>query len=203
MNEPKPLASVPLVLVADPASAHSSLPGIEGFYVGIIHPFSTPPQALLMIGLRLLAGGFKPAHARFLLVSFFVTSLAGLIFAIGFAEIDSMMFAMAFLACSTAALFPGKPTLLATLVIGLGAFLIGDASVPDDGPSQDRVFTMSGSMIGANLGLLYLVGICFLVGKHFTRPWVGISFRVIAAWLGAVSLLMLALSFSSTNLTTQ
>ncbi|MCA0930583.1 HupE/UreJ family protein [Ruegeria profundi] len=197
MKKPRPLTYLPLlVLVASPASAHSPVPGMEGFYVGLLHPFSTPPQALLLLGLALVAGGFETARVQWLLGSFLVASLGGLMLAFGFEELDATMFALAFVVCSVAALFPGKLFPVALALIGVGAFLIGDASVPDEGPPQDRLFTMSGSMVGANMGMLYLVGIFLLIKERFTQPWVGIAFRVAAAWIGAVSLLMLALGLS-------
>ena len=192
----KRLVYLPLVFVAEPARAHSAMPGIEGFYVGLIHPFSTPPQALLMLGLGLVAGGFQPKMAQWLLFTFLLASLAGLIIAFGFEELDATMFAAAFVACSVAALLPGMWSPFTIALIGVGAFLIGDASVPDDGPMRDRLFTMSGSMVGANVGLLYLLGAFVFVRERFRKPWVGVAFRVAAAWLGAVSLLMLALGFS-------
>ncbi len=190
------------ILVAGPASAHSAFPGIEGFYVGLIHPFSTPPQALLIMGLALLGGGFKPEQVQWLLPSFFVANIAGLVLAFGFEELDAKMFAIAFAACSTAALLPQKLLPFAIALVCVGAFLIGDASVPEPGPLRDRLFTMSGSLVGANVGLLYLLGGSLWVRERFKKPWVGIAFRVAAAWLGAVSSLMLALGFAGANLST-
>ncbi|MDX1742208.1 MAG: HupE/UreJ family protein [Ruegeria sp.] len=199
MKKLKTLLYLPLLVsVANPVSAHSPVPGMEGFYVGLLHPFSTPPQALLMLGLALVAGGFKPARVRWLLASFLVASLGGLMLAFGFEELDAIMFALAFVACSFAALCTGKLFPVAIAIVGAGAFLIGDASVPDQGPPQDRLFTMSGSMVGANMGMFYLVGILLLIRERFTKAWVGIAFRVAAAWIGAVSLLMLALGLSET-----
>ncbi len=196
MNKYTLFACIPLALLAGPALAHSPVPGIKGFYVGMIHPFSTPPQALLMIGLGLVAGGFTADKAQWLLASFLAASVGGLILTPGFEELDAGMFAIAFLACSFAALFPGKLLVPVIVLVGVGAFLIGDASVPDDGPARDRLFTMSGSMVGANFGLLYLFCICLLARERIQKPWVGIAFRVVAAWLGAISLLMLALGFA-------
>ena len=190
------------VLVAGPASAHSAFPGIEGFYVGLIHPFSTPSQALLMLGLALLAGGFKPEQAQWLLLSFLLANIAGLVSAFGFDELDAKMFAIAFAACSTAALFPHKLLPFAIALVCVGAFLIGDASVPEPGRLRDRLFTMSGSLVGANVGLLYLLGGSLWIRERSKKPWVGIAFRVASAWLGAVSSLMLALGLSGTNLPT-
>jgi len=72
-------------------------------------------------------------------------------------------------------------------------------SVPDDGTMQDRVITMAGSILGANIGLLYLFGIINFVNDRFTWDWIAIAIRVLSAWVGAFSLVMLALQFSATQ----
>lgn len=187
------LAPLFVVAVASPAYAHSPVPGIEGFYIGLLHPFSTPSQALLMIGLGLLAGGFDVGKARFLLGAFLISNLVALIVGLGIENIDASSFTVAFCACALAALFPGKPAYLALALVAIGGFLIGEASIPDDGPMRDRLFTMSGSMAGANIGLIYLFGIIHVARERYTWPWVAIAFRIAAAWLGAIALLMLAL----------
>ncbi|WP_223421424.1 hypothetical protein [Tateyamaria pelophila] len=190
------LAGCLVVAGAGPVMAHSPVPGIEGFYVGLLHPFSTPSQAVLMIGLGLLVGAFDVVKVRWLLGSFLVASTAGLIAGFGTAEIDATMFAAAFVACAFAALLPGKTALAALGVVAFGGLLIGAASIPDDGPMRDRMFTMSGSLVGANVGLLYLFGINHWIRELYTWAWVPIAFRVAAAWVGAIALVMLALSFA-------
>lgn len=187
---------LPLMLSATPAAAHSPVAGIEGFYVGLIHPFSTPPQILLMLGLGLLVGGFGPQNAKWVFPVFFAASLTGVFLALGFEHLDALMYAAAFAACALAALAPARLIALAIALAGIGAFLIGDASVPDDGPIRDRLFTMSGSIVGANVGLLYLFGLSLVIRERYTKPWTGIAFRVAGAWAGAISLLMLALLFA-------
>lgn len=189
-------AWLPFVMGASPAHAHSPIPGIKGFYTGLVHPFSTPSQALLMIGLGLLAGRFATERERYRLAAFPIFSLLGLMIAPGIAEIDATMFAVAFAVCALAALVPGRFHAVAVALVAIGGFLIGVASIPEDGPTRDRLFTMSGSIVGANVGLLYLVGIGLVIRERYTWDWVEIAFRVMAAWLGAISLLMLALGLA-------
>lgn len=185
-------------VAAAPARAHSPVPGFEGFYVGAIHPFSTPAQALMILGLALLIGGFTPAKARWPLADFLIASFAGLLTGPSGAEPDTPLFAGAFAACALAALAPGMGLFVAIGLAGLGGYLIGDLSVPDPGPARDRLITMAGSMVGANLGLLYLFGLSTILKERFPWPWVPIAFRVAAAWLGAAALLMLALGYAET-----
>ena len=196
MNIGLRLLWLPLLVAAGPAYAHSPVPGIEGFYVGAAHPFSTPSQALLMFGLGLMAGSFAAEKVRWILTGFLFATLIGLIFGPRDANIDTIMFAMAFITCAFAALFPGKLAALAIVLVCIGGLLIGVVSIPDDGPMRDRLFTMSGSIVGANIGLLFLWGISDVVRERYKWPWIGIAFRVVAAWLGAIALLMLALGFA-------
>lgn len=180
-----------------PAFAHSPVPGIEGFYTGLFHPFSTPSQALLIVGLGLLAGGFAVDKARWNLGAFLAATLIGLFLGSGSADVDAMMFAAAFAACAWSALAPGKLLPAAIVLVAIGAVLIGIVSVPDPGPTRDRVITMAGSIVGANVGFLYVLGLVLLVRDRYTWDWVGIGLRVVSAWIGAISLVMLALAFAA------
>lgn len=188
-----------IALWGGPVAAHSPVPGIEGFYIGLLHPFSTPPQALLMIGLGLLVGAFDVKKSQWLFGGFVIASLAGLWLGHSSESTDTFMFALAFGAFTAAALIPGRIAPLAIAMTAVGGFLIGEASIPDAGPVRDRFFTMSGSIVGASIGLLYLWGITRWLRERFAQEWVGIAFRVFAAWGGAISLLMFALRFAETT----
>ena len=96
-----------------------------------------------------------------------------------------------------AALMPGRLIGVAVLSVAIGGWMIGALSVPDPGPLRDLLFTLSGSVVGANLGPLYIFGIRQAIQERFTQPWVAIAFRVAAAWLGAISLVMLALQMAA------
>ncbi|MDW3223916.1 MAG: HupE/UreJ family protein [Paracoccaceae bacterium] len=190
------MAWVPLAVGPSQAYAHSPVPGIEGFYIGLLHPFSTPSQFLSMVGLALLVSSFELKMARWLLTVFLTGSLMGLMVGQQLSEPDPALFAVACAICVLAALSPGRLALLAVGLVGIGGYLIGVASIPDDGPTRDRLFTMSGSFVGANLGLLYLFGIIIFIRERYIWSWVGIAFRVVAAWVGTIALLMLALAFT-------
>jgi hypothetical protein len=185
-------AWLPFVLGAGPAFAHSAIPGIEGFYLGLLHPFSNPSQALLMFGVGLMIGGFAVEKIRWIWGAFAIFVLVGLVIGSTAMQPDALMFASAFAACAAAALVPGRVMPVAAALASIGGFLIGSVSIPDDGVMRDRIITMSGSIIGANIGLLYIFGLIRVIRDRYTRPWVVIALRVVAAWLGAIALLMLA-----------
>ena len=73
-----------------------------------------------------------------------------------------------FFAYASAALGARKPAVLAISIAAFGACLFGEACFPDDGPIRDQLFMMSGSMVGANIGLLYLFGIIHFVPARYT-----------------------------------
>lgn len=195
MHAIRRLVWLPLVVGAAPAHAHSPVPGIEGFYVGLLHPFSTPSQALLMLALGLLVGGLASEKVRWPLVSFLVASVIGLILGPLVPNLDQVVFAIAFATGLLASLAPGRLVHLTVVVVIIGGYLIGEISIPDDGPVRDRVITMSGAIVGANLGLLYLFGINHFIRERYKWPWVTVAFRVAAAWLAAVALIVLALDY--------
>lgn len=200
MNSLRRCAFLAVAIGATPVHAHSPVPGIEGFYTGLLHPFSTPAQALFLVGLSLLAGVLTAASARWLLGGFLIASLAGLFLGPHFDDVDPVLFAMASVAGAMAALAPGKLVPVTVILAAVGGYLIGEISIPDDGPTNDRVITMSGAIVGANVGLLYLFGVNNVIRERYTWGWVGIAFRVLAAWLGAVALLMFALGYAAVPL---
>ncbi len=63
-------------------------------------------------------------------------------------------------------------------------------------PARNRAFTIFGSVIGIGLACLYLAGGIDFLRDRFRHPWLDFLLCVVAAWLFAVALLMLALLVS-------
>jgi hypothetical protein len=190
------LAVLPVFAIPGAAQAHSAIPGVEGFYSGLIHPVSTPAQVLLLLGVGLLIGGLKEESFGKWLGLFCAATLLGMAFGRWFGPLDEVMFAIAFLACAQAALAPGKLSTTAAALAFLGGVCIGAVSVPEAGPVRDRIVAMTGAFLGANAGLLYIVGARVIVSDKVSRAWVDVGLRVAAAWLAAISAIMLALQFA-------
>ncbi|XDB00249.1 HupE/UreJ family protein [Sulfitobacter sp. LCG007] len=119
---------------AKPAYAHGSLPGIDGFYAGLLHPFSTPSQAVLMPGLGLVVGSFAVPKVNWHLAAFLAAMLAGMLSGSRFAQLDAALFAVAFAVCALNALQPGKLLAVSIPLVAVAGVLIGMASIP----VQDR-----------------------------------------------------------------
>lgn len=199
MKKSRILLCAGATLGAQPAAAHSPVPGIEGFYIGLLHPFSTPAQILLMLGLGLLVGALQPKHIQWAIGVFVFLTLGSMLSGLWMADTDTAMFALALVLSSSFALWAKIPPPIALLLTAVAAFLLGQVSIPDPGPMRDRVITMTGSFVGANLGLLYLAGGTMYLHERYTQKWVGIAFRIAAAWMGAIALVMLALDFAADN----
>jgi hydrogenase/urease accessory protein HupE len=189
-------AAVAAFLIASgPAFAHSPIEGLEGFYTGILHPFSTAPQLLCVLALAFLLGMASRATVRVAFPAFAVAALAGLAGGIRFgASSQELPIAIvAVLAATLAALVPGRPRAGVIAVAAVAGALIGVLSTPDPGPFRAVLFTGLGAVAGACLAVLYAgVGLVLLL-ERFRAEWVRIGARVLAAWVAAVSLLMLAL----------
>lgn len=150
-----------------------------------------------MLGLGLMIGGFEPRQARRQFGVFVVAIVSGMIISGIIAQLDMAMFATAAVACALAALATGRLAPVALVVAAVGGICLGDVSLADPGRMQDRIITTLGAFVGASIGLLYIFGCSAFIRERYTWTWVSIAFRIAAAWIGAVSLLMLALLFAT------
>jgi len=178
------------------ALAHEPASGLEGFFIGLQHPLSEPAQILLLLGLGVLAGGYLRRQLGWLTGAFLLTMLGAMVAdGVPFEPYEAM-YATAVAACVLAALLPGRLLPLALAVLAFGGLWIGTASVPDPGPPGDRAITFFGSFVGAGLSVAYLAVVFAVIRNSYPWVWVPIALRIVAAWIGAISLLMLALMFA-------
>jgi hydrogenase/urease accessory protein HupE len=189
-------ATATVAAAAGPAAAHSPVPGIEGFYAGILHPFGTPDQLLAILAAGLMLGGFAlprtaPAFAA-LGLGLIGGALAGRLSG----DPAPWLLGLAVLAACLAALVPGRARPLAVGLALVAGGLLGWASIPDPGPLRDRVITAAGALTGAMAAILYLAGAADALRRRVERPWMPIALRVGAAWIAAIAMLMLALRWA-------
>ena len=184
------------------ALAHSPFPGAEGFYLGILHPLSTPGQLLALLAIGVMLGWrWRDAFARSW-AGFAVAALVGI--ALGQLEIrpdgeEVYLLLVAVIAATLSALHPKGHGLAHVTLASAGGLLIGLLSTPDPGPRAATIITLAGSFVGANLTLFYVSGAIGLLHERFTQHWVEVGLRVAAAWIAAVAVLMGALAFAGTG----
>ena len=186
-------------LLPQAARAHSPFPGAEGFYLGILHPLSTPGQLLALLAIGVMLGWrWRDAFARSW-AGFAIAALVGIV--LGQLEIrldgeEVYLLLIAVIAATLSALYPKGHVLAHVILASAGGLLIGLLSTPDPGPRAATIITIAGSFVGANLTLFYVSGAVGWVRERFTQHWVEVGLRVAAAWIAAVALLMGALAFA-------
>lgn len=181
-----------LVTLPSAVVAHTPLPGLEGVYVGLMHPLSTPDQALVLVATALLLGTFALPSLPLAFGTLILGLVGGLLMGPQGTVNSQWLFAWASFAAAWAALFPGRGLVALGGLTAVSGFGLGWASVPDAGPSLDRIVTMTGSFLGAALAIFYLSGAVEFFLERVQAPWLKLGLRVVAAWVSAVAIMMFA-----------
>lgn len=186
-------AALLLLHAAVPASAHSPVPGIEGFYVGLLDPLSAAPQVLALLGIGLLIGTFDKKHATWPLVIFLSATLAGIVLGASLLTFNTQLLATAVVCGALALLLPGRGLVACILAAAAAGFLIGAVSIPDPGPVRDRVITVAGSFVGANLAVLYIFGAILYAKEKASAPWLPTALRAASGVVAAIAAALLVI----------
>ena len=188
------VAFVALAAFASPcaAHAHAAVVGIGGFPGGLIHPLLVPAHGLFLVALGLMASQ-QDAGQRRLLFAVFVAAAATAVMAVTFAvatsEADLVVLAAAgFAGLLAAAGRPLQPVVPAAVAASGSAALVLD-SVPPVISTGETLQALTGTALAAILALAIVAGIAANPKHHWQR----IGIRILAAWVAAVSALVLAL----------
>lgn len=176
------------------------MPGIEGFYIGLVHPLTSPAQILALLSVGIFFGQRRDKRPWLPVALFACAALAGIVAGLSGIRFDAAepgMLLMALLAGALAALWPGAPAFPGLAAASVAGLLIGLVSIPDPGPARATAITLSGTFVGAVVLLLYCIGGLAWVLDHAKWSWVPIAFRVAAAWVAAIAALLLALQFAA------
>lgn len=191
--------SVAFGLLAGAAHAHSPIPGIEGFYTGLLHPATSPNQLLILAALGLLLGQARGRWTGSAWGGFACAMLAGIAagqLGASTGRVELALVVLGAAAATLAALLPGRMGGAVLVLSVCGGFALGLASTPDSGPFRATAITFAGSFAGANLGLLYVAGTIGWVRDRAKARWTQVGLRVIASWIAAIAILMAALEYS-------
>jgi hydrogenase/urease accessory protein HupE len=180
-----------------PAWAHSSVPGIQGIYWGMLHPFTSGPQILALVALALVIQQRLP-DSEDMFHGFWASCLAGAgaaAFGLSGVEPDMFLILMAVVAGILAASALRLP-LVALLVLSICCGLLsGYLSWPDPSATGDMMLTTLGAIIGAVLVVILVAGGIEMVSQGTRWAWLPIAVRVAASWVTAISVLLGALLF--------
>lgn len=190
-------AGVVLALLSASASAHSSVAGLGGFGSGFLHPLLDPALLLATVVCALLIGqhGFEasrpaiPMVATGLAVGLLLTGLGH-----GMASSGALLAASAVggIMVAIGRRWPGAVYALLAILLGVG---IGLGSEPDGASGLKRIVTLLGTFAGA---CIWIVDGAVLV-QALKKPWLRVLVRVVASWMTACALLVLALQWAPTR----
>jgi hydrogenase/urease accessory protein HupE len=184
------------LLSSAPAQAHAPMPGVEGFYLGLLHPASAPEPLLCVLAVGLVLGMAGPAIAR-RAWGLFVTALAPALIGSWVHETAAvpewLPLAVALAAAASAVV--GWVRWLSIALGAAGGAAIGLAAAPDPGPLAAGLITMAGTFVGANLLLLLAFGGVDVARERLRAVWFRLAARILAGWLVAIILLWGAFAY--------
>ncbi len=176
------------------AQAHSPYPGVRGFYVGALHPLTTPSHVLLIIAISLLLGIRSNDNRMRFLVGIFSTAV-GLILAFVLASYLPSAVVILLLTTLIGGLLIGPrslPDWALLLLCAASGFFLALESIPDPGPFLDVLITVVGSLVGIHYLIMYGArGARAALLRWDSQP-LQIGIKVVGSWLCAIGLLMLA-----------
>lgn len=179
------------------AWAHGSIPGMQGLYWGMLHPFSSGPQLLALFALSLVLQQRQPAGED-MLISFLAGCILGaMAAAFGISGLDPDMpltvFAFAAGVLTASAIKASRSILIVTA--GIGGLLSGYVSWPDPGSASGMMMSALGGIVGSAVIIIVVAGAIELVRQKAGWAWLPIGVRVAGSWIAAISVLLGALLY--------
>ncbi|WP_348752784.1 HupE/UreJ family protein [uncultured Aquincola sp.] len=190
----RPLArtlAATLALGAGAARAHSPIQGVGDFYGGMLHPLLVPAHLIALIAVGLWLAQQRPVSGRALSATLLAVPLGMVAAAIGgWQNLELPLLAVGAAVALAVALARELPWAWRA---GVGAWLgalLGADSLPDG--LRDRALWMS--LGGTWLSVFLVLALVVALSDLAVRPWMKIGLRVLASWLAAAALLVLALA---------
>jgi urease accessory protein len=185
-------AAVFVLLNADPALAHSTIPGATGFIGGLLHPFVAPAHLMALGALGLLLGQ-QAARERTVLLAIFAVALAA-----GVAAIASALAAQnPDVAVLAAAAILGLLVALARPVPLIGVvpvlFVTGVAIELDSVPQEISVAETLLALAGTSVTVFLISTLLATLMACLRRDWQRIAMRIVGSWIAASAMLVLVL----------
>lgn len=174
-----------------PAAAHSPMPGVGSFYAGMLHPWMVPAHAMAIVATGLWLGQHREGGNKALLW-FMAAVAAGLMAGVLMPWQRSELALLAVTAFIAVAVAVGRvlPLSAVAAVVALAGGLLGLDSQADGLVGRALWMALGGTALSLLLGLSWML----MISDFAKRPWMKIGLRVVASWLAAAAILVLALS---------
>lgn len=184
---------VALALVPTAAQAHSPIAGIGSFYSGVLHPFVGPAQLMCIVCLGLLLGQRGLTANGRAAAGWVIGTALGVLAGVAAAapDTDRWLLGFTFAIGAAVATMRQLPEWMLVAVATSAGLALGLGSSPDGLAGNAKWASLAGTWIGAAIGMLWVASIV----DAASRPWMRIGVRVLASWLVAAAMLVLALSF--------
>ncbi len=176
------------------ASAHSPIKGMGDFLNGVLHPLLVPEQVLLLLGLGLFYGQHHVNRHKKNILYFMSAIITGLFLGDFLQAVDlSLPLLLLALMINFFVLIKRdfyRPVFIFLVV--LSGLLLGLDSTQAELTGKAKLVTLFGSGIGMYFLMLYTMAL----SETFSTPqWRVIAVRILASWLSASALMVLALRF--------
>jgi len=180
------------------ALAHSPIEGIGDFFNGMLHPLLVPAQILAILALGLFLGQHSINKHKTTVLLFLGATIAGLVatlFEFDAAAQLSMLSLISAVVIGLLIVIGVKIHWSLFLVLGITVgFIVGMDSSAELPSRKAQIVSLFGSGVGIYFLLLYAMAI----SESFSvKHWQTIAVRVVASWVSASALMVLALSFSN------
>ncbi len=193
------LPALALLVVPDAALAHPALPGVGGFWGGLLHPFIVPAHVLAIAAAGLLVAQMlksAPAAARWSGPAAFTAGLIAGSIAIAGAFVpthaNELLLGLAAL-CGVWIAVGRTPLRFTPLMIaGLTGLVVALDSPPHAILLRQAILMQIGTVSGA----LALFTVLQEIACRLRRDWQHIGLRILGSWAAASAILVLALRFA-------
>jgi len=186
---------ISLMFLPQLALAHSPIKGIGNFLNGMLHPLLVPAQVLVILAMGLWYGQHQPAENKASVLVFLFATIAGLVVSY-FSIVNDVSLLLLIAATVIGLIIISSITLppVFTIILGLFVgFIVGLDSAQETLTDKAKILSLFGSGVGIYFLLLYAMAISETLS---VRHWQIIAVRVIASWLSASAMMVIALSFS-------
>jgi urease accessory protein len=187
------LTGAALLLAPVGAWAHSPIPGIGNFYSGVLHPFIVPAHLVALLALGLHIGQRGRMQGGDDVMALFFSVPVGLAVSGWFRGFDTdpvLLAAGTILALTVSADRPLRRYTTVAVASALG-LAVGLGSSPEGLTGSPKWLSLAGTWLGAVLATAWFAAMTELA----KRDWMRIAVRVVASWVAASAMIVLALTW--------
>ena len=182
-----------LLIISQPLLAHSPINGIGNFYNGFLHPFFIPSHIMLILANAVFLGQYGVKNIQTPLYFFVFSTMFGLIFSLFSSDIkiETFILFLSTIIGLIVALNYKKSILLYIMLSLLSGFMLGIDSTQEKLILRDKIIALIGSFISIALLFSSVIVLSDYLNK---KKWQQIAIRIFGSWIGAISIMVLALS---------